>query len=475
MNMKQVGSAEFPFARKEGIALEFKEARNALPKTLFETICAFLNRDGGTVLLGVADDGTATGVDPDAVERLMKEIVQLSNNPQKLDPPTILAPVVVEHDAKTILVIHVPSSPQVHRCAGVVYDRGHEGDFRVQEPVRIAAIVNRKHGYHTEQVVYPFLKLSDFDSAVFDKARSEIKVFYPKHPWLRLSNKAMMVKAGLWRADTVARTEGYTLAAGLLFGKEETIQQLVSAYKIDALVRRSNLDRYDDRLNIRINLIDAFDLLMGFVDKHLPDPFYLEGTQRISLREKIFREIVANLLVHREYTDASPATFIIYRDRVETRNPAIPHGHGQIRPGHFTPFPKNPTLSKFFMQMGRGEELGSGVLNVSKYLPFYAKGARPRFVEGDPFVTVIPLPSDQPGKRAGDTTQKTTRKTTQKILDAMRNNPDCSRETIAEAVGITPDGVKYHIQRLQKAGRLRRVGPDKGGHWEVVDKPDAIS
>jgi hypothetical protein len=34
--------------------------------------------------------------------------------------------------------------------------------------------------------------------------------------------------------------------------------------------------------------------------------------------------------------------------------------------------------------MSDGEELGSGVLNVSKYLPLYAKGAKPQFVEGNP-------------------------------------------------------------------------------------------
>jgi len=41
----------------------------------------------------------------------------------------------------------------------------------------------------------------------------------------------MLMKAGLWRTDATARTEGYTLAAGLLFGKEDLIQQLVRAYK----------------------------------------------------------------------------------------------------------------------------------------------------------------------------------------------------------------------------------------------------
>lgn len=110
---------------------------------------------------------------------------------------------------------------------------------------------------------------------------------------------------------------------------------------------------------------------MDFVAKHLSDPFYLDGIQRVSLRDKIFREIVANLLVHREYTDARPATLIIYRDRVETTNAAHPHGEGPIAPERFTPYSKNPTLSKFFMHKplyqrhpaaGRnwGEESGEG-------------------------------------------------------------------------------------------------------------------
>ena len=125
------------------------------------------------------------------------------------------------------------------------------------------------------------------------------------------------------------------------------------------------------------------------------------------------------------------------------------------------------------MQMGRGEELGSGVLNVNKYLPFYAKGGKPRFVEGDPFVTIIPLPTEASAETTQKTAQKATQKkptTAQKILDAMASDPASTREAIANVVGITPDGAKYHIKRLQEAGRLRRIGPDKGGHWEVVEE-----
>src|SRR5690606_23470898 len=146
---------------------------------------------------------------------------------------------------------------------------------------------------------------------------------------------------------------GYTLAAGLLLGKNEVIQSILPHYKIDSLVRKVNMLRYDDREYIQTNLIDAYDQVMNFVAKHLPDKFYMEGDQRISLRSKIFREVVANFLVHREYTNAYPATFVIYSDRVETENANNPHGEGPIDPNNFAPFPKNPTIAKFFMQIGR--------------------------------------------------------------------------------------------------------------------------
>jgi ATP-dependent DNA helicase RecG len=74
------------FGTHEGPALEFKEAAQSLPKSFFETVCAFLNLDGGLIILGVADDGTVTGVARDSVDRMKTESANLSNNPSKLDP-----------------------------------------------------------------------------------------------------------------------------------------------------------------------------------------------------------------------------------------------------------------------------------------------------------------------------------------------------------------------------------------------------
>ena len=66
--------------------------------------------------------------------------------------------------------------------------------------------------------------------------------------------------------------------------------------------------------------------------------------------------------------------------------------------------------------------------------------------------------------------EKTTQKTTQKIIEAIANKSDITQKELAAVIGITEDGVKYHVTRLREKGVLKRIGPDKGGYWEVVKK-----
>lgn len=237
-----------------GIRTEFKESRSKLPKNLFESICAMLNRDGGDIILGVDDNGVITGVDKNKVDELTSNLVTLSNNPNKLDPPFILFPQVYEIGDETIIHIQVPSSSQIHKSAGHIYDRSSDGDFKVGEPQLIADIYNRKRNHYSEATIYPIVKLSDFNADLFTTARNLIRGKNKDHPWLSLSNEQLLHKAGLWKKDYASGKEGYTLAAVLLFGKDETIRDILPHYKIDALVRKDNIDRFDDRLYCTTNL-----------------------------------------------------------------------------------------------------------------------------------------------------------------------------------------------------------------------------
>jgi ATP-dependent DNA helicase RecG len=117
----------------------------------------------------------------------------------------------------------------------------------------------------------------------------------------------------------------------------------------------------------------------------------MEAGQRKDLRELIFREVVGNLIVHLEYTDARSSDLIITKNEVLMTNPNKPLFHGPLDPNCFTPYPKNPNIRKFFTAFGWTDEIGSGVRNTTKYLAFYVPGAEPLFLENDLFRTQIPL------------------------------------------------------------------------------------
>ena len=59
-------------------------------------------------------------------------------------------------------------------------------------------------------------------------------------------------------------------------------------------------------------------------------------------------------------------------------------------------------------------------------------------------------------------------KTRERILELLGANPHLTREGLSAALGICPSAVQKHLAKLKKDDRIRRIGPDKGGHWEVV-------
>lgn len=86
----------------ESTTVELKEAKKGLPKTLFETICSMLNRNGGHIFLGVNDDGDIIGVDSDSIKNIKKDFSNLCNNPSKIFPTVHLEVKEYEIDDETI-------------------------------------------------------------------------------------------------------------------------------------------------------------------------------------------------------------------------------------------------------------------------------------------------------------------------------------------------------------------------------------
>ncbi len=80
------------------------------------------------------------------------------------------------------------------------------------------------------------------------------------------------------------------------------------------------------------------------------------------------------------------------------------------------------------------------------------------------------------GKITQEIPLKTAQETTQeKIMGLIRQKPEITRKEIAALLDLSPDGVKYHLNMLKQAGRIRHVGPTKKGRWEILDKNNEMN
>jgi len=466
----------------ENVVIEFKRAGNGPEHDTYETICAFLNRQGGDVLLGVEDDGTVVGVPPKAAPTMVKQVVNVMNDPNLWEPRFAVSPEICRYRGKTLIRIHVPTGPDVYRFKGKCYDRVNEADVVVRGTSPIADMFIRKREIFTEQRVFPFVSKSELRLDLLPRIRMMAQTAHGgSHPWSGADDDALLRSAKLLGRDPATGKEGFNAAAVLLLGKDATIGDCFPAYKTDALLRRVNVDRYDDRTTVYTNLIDAFDRLMEFGEKHLDDKFYLEGTTRVSIRNKILREMISNLLAHREFTSGLTARFVIEREQMFTENANKAVNPGVITPSNLRPYSKNPIIANFFHQIGRADELGSGVRNLYYYVKLYS-GAEPIFDEEDIFRLTVPLTADFSPEKSTTrmTTRKTTKKTTKKESDrpstteavvecikrVIADNPRVSLEEMAVKLNMTKDGVYYHITQLRNARKLKRVGGRKEGYWQ---------
>ena len=265
----------------------------------------------------------------------------------------------------------------------------------------------------------------------------------------------------------------------LLLGSDEVIGDVCPAYKTDALVRRRDLDRYDDRLTVSTNLIDSYDRLLAFAQERLPDPFVLDGGIRVSARNIICRELVSNLLIHREYTHPLIARLVIGNDGIHTENASRALFEGRVTLDDFNPMPKNPIIAGFFTQIGRADELGSGTRNLYKYSRLYS-GREPVLEDGDVFRAFVPVPGSSvagegPASSASGDANGGTRpsalpdgRVDRVILGLLSDRGSVSSADVAARAGVTTRTALRHLTRLAQEGVVAVEGDRRNRSYRLT-------
>lgn len=316
----------------ETVAVEFKRCGNGIENDTYETVCSFLNRFGGDLFMGILDDGTVVGIPEKAAPDMVKNFIKVISNPTLFSPTIYLVPEIIKYDeSHTIIHVHIPPSAEVHSFKKVIYDRVDDADIKITSTSAIAQMYIRKQNIFTEKKIYPYAKMEDLRLDLLPKIRIMAQNHAGgQHPWTTMDDQELLKSAGLYGRDIVTGEEGFNLAAIMLLGKDDVILNVAPTYVTDALVRKVNVDRYDDREIIKTNLIESYSQLLDFGRKNLPDKFFLE------------------------------------------------------------PNPKNPLIASFFRNIGYADQLGSGVRKLFKYSNYYS-GKDPLFVEDDVFRIIVPL------------------------------------------------------------------------------------
>lgn len=376
----------------EGISVEFKRCGSQPGQDTFETVCSFANRQGGSILLGVRDDGAVEGVPEASALNIERNISNVTSNPNLFNvSPLVEFERLRDSEGRLVIRVWVPMGPSLYTFKGAVYDRVADADVRVKSDAQVTSMMARKRSYYSERTVYSWVTEDDLEMDLLDAVRDALRANDADHPWLSLSNGEFLRAARLFGRDQLTGERGFNLAAIALLGKEDTILDVMPLYRTDAVLRRVETDRYDDRLICRSNLVRAYDELVGFCEKWLPDSFVLDGGQRKSARDVIVRELVCNCLIHREFVSPHIARITIDREGIRTNNASRALFAGPVTLESLDPTPKNPIIANFFTQMGRSEELGSGTRNLYKFSRLYA-GKDPVLEDGDQFTAFVPAP-----------------------------------------------------------------------------------
>ena len=448
----------------ENFTVEFKQCRNELNNSVFETVCSFSNRYGGYLFLGVEDSGKVVGVNPKSVQNIKKNFINVLNNPNKISPALFLNLEEFNYDGKVILWTYVPVNSEVELCDNKIFDRNGDADQNITKSVDLVAnLFNRKSRTFFERQIFPYVTTKHLRLDLIPVVKKLALIKNENHPWRNMDDMEFFKSASLYEENLITGEKGFNLAAVLLFGKNSTIASCLPTYKTDAIFRDRNMDRYDDRLIVETNLIESYDLLMEFVQKHTDDRFFLMDNLSTSVRDKIAREVISNLLVHREFSSAFPAKLIIDKEKLYTENWNRAFTFGKLNPQNFTPYPKNPILAKFFVNIARADSLGSGVRNLYKFTKIYSD-SEPTLEEGDVFKTTIPLLAAKKQKihelELSDSEQK--------VLVQIENNGSMSSGEIQTKLGFkSRTSVQRILKKLLESGKIKKTGDGKNIVYEI--------
>jgi ATP-dependent DNA helicase RecG len=501
----------------EGNRIEFKKGWN--PVDIYHSLCAFANDfdnlGGGYVLVGVEqdDNGLAkrpvTGINIEAVDGILKKMVGYNN---MFDPYYLPRTSMEEVDGQQVLVIWAPSG--VNRPYAIPMDVTAK-EKKMKYYVRSGSSSIEAKGEVLDELRDMANRVPFDERPNPDITMNDISMVLLRDYLAIIGSK---LEASLFTqplAETLDQMELLTgptenrmikNVAAMMFCEHP--EKFFPYTQVEVVVfpegKMKNPHNFTEK-TFKGSVPHIIKQTMDYLNTN----FVYETVQKVSGQQEALRfwsypydaleEAVVNSLYHRDYLQHEPVEITVEPEGITILNcpgpdRSIPMSAIEKGDNLKSRRYRNRRLGDFLKELDLTEGRSTGVPTIQEKL---ADNGSPRATfetTEDRLTFLIHIPShigcsnkliemngseattetttetatERATEKTEKTTEKTTESTTEKIIRMIKKNPQITNKELAETCGITEDGVYWNTKKLKKNNIIRRVGGDRGGHWEVI-------
>ena len=419
---------------KESEKIELKSSLSEWKESII-ALCAFANKNGGKVLIGIDDSGKNVGIQigKGAIEDFANKI---KNNTDPVLYPSIN---VKTFGLGEIIEIEVSESDNKPVFA---FERAYTRVGKTSQKLSMAEVRELIKRYAMPDMDQQAVKGMKFDKLEMDeKFEKKLKIYTKNKQEVAYGEYLCLVK------------------------KNELFHNAV--IKAARFKGVSPVD-FIDEIEFDGSLLSAPNKVMAFIQRHINKQIRITGKPE---HDEIWdyplealREAVMNAIVHRDYVDAGNIQIRIFDDRIEIWSPGLLPKEIKVAEIYreARSVPRNKLIMGIFHKAGLIENWGTGFQRM-RQLCLENGNPDPEFSDRSVAFVVSFEKRNIPeklGEKLGENQIK--------IIEMLKSNQSITIPELAGKLKISTTAVENNLAKLKEKDLIKRVGPDKGGHWEVL-------
>lgn len=450
----------------ESKTVEFKEdfpQKNQISKT----VCAFANRAGGYIVVGVNDRGDVKGLSNDLLDEYLDRVSNIVHD--SVYPMLIPELYTYKIDNKNVIVVQVyPGNmpPYYIKSDGKLkgtYIRVGKTNKQADSEM-IQELERRRVNKTFDEDISREADEGSISNLIRILANASVKEVTKE----KLENLNLLIAVG--------DVKYLSNAALIVLGEMDNCRIKCARFTGDSV-----LD-FIDRKEYSGNLFNQLNSAIGFIKSHINIAGVISGSglrrkDVLEIPEEVFREAVLNAIVHRDYSiSGSDIKIAVYNSRIDVISPGglpksitveeIYAGRSEIR---------NKIIARIFREAGIIEQWGSGIPRIREACE--QKGLKtPEISENGMFVKLTIYRRIKETEMNGKNAQSTIKiskgskigEEKERVYQLIKENGNCTVNDISRLISISEASVQRRLESLQKENRIRRLGSKKSGEWKII-------